>query len=131
MASRPRRSRVPPGASFLQKASLTHPPRAVGLTAGRTASKFGTAVDIDLLRVGRATISGTVAIIITDLQVAVGVAPLAPPIVAGMRAARFKAAVIGIDFVAAVLAIQAVAADASTDHAAEDCTHRRPSTALR
>ena len=111
------------------RSALAHPPRAIGLSAGNAASDLGAAMDIDLLRIIGAAIAGAVAIIVADFQVTVDVAPRAAPIIAGVRTAGFKAAVIGIDFVAAVLAIQAVVADASANDATQDCPHSRSGAA--
>src|SRR4029077_3275364 len=109
---------------------LAHAPRAVGLTAGNAASELRPPVDIDLLGVVRAAIPGAVLIIVLDLKVSICVAARAAPIIAGMRTARFEAAVIGIDFVAAVLAIQAVVTDASANDATQDSSHSGAGTAL-
>src|SRR6185437_10437705 len=108
-----------------------HAPSSVRLAAGNAARHLGPAMDIDLLRIIRAAVSGPVGVIVSDLEIAVGIAARAAPVIARMRPAGFKAAVIGVDLVTAVLAIQAVVADRTADHAAKDGAHSRTRATLR
>src|ERR1051326_1089878 len=112
------------------KRKLTdHLPRAIRLAASTATGGFRPSLDPDFLGISGAA-AAAVLIVAADLHVAIRLTARVAPIIAGMRTARFEAAVAGIDGVAALLAVQ-VASDAGANKAAEDGAYGGTGAALR